>query len=140
MSRWIKNFIVIASLLLVSCTGPSLPKTNSNPDFIQTQTAVEVENTFGSVLEVFDADNLSLAEKKARKAAVKIRSLLHNGHGSGTYMVAYGRHVVATAAHVVRGERKLLIDGRDGETVLGQVVFVDRNFDIASLDRDWETI
>jgi len=133
VSRWIKNFLIITSLLLVSCTGPVLPNSNSNlnPDIIQTQRTVEVRNSIGRVLEVIDAVNLTLTEKRTRQAAVKVRSLLQGGHGSGTYMVAYGRRIVATAAHVVRNESTMLIEGRDGEVVIGKVVFVDHRVDIA---------
>ena len=133
MSRWIKNFLIITSLLLVSCTGPVLPNSNSNlnPDIIQTQRTVEVRNSIGRVLEVIDAVNLTLTEKRTRQAAVKVRSLLQGGHGSGTYMVAYGRRIVATAAHVVRNESTMLIEGRDGEVVIGKVIFVDHRVDIA---------
>ena len=46
-------------------------------------------------------------------------------------MIAHGRRVVATAAHVVRSESVMAIDGRDGETVVGQVVFKDNDVDIA---------
>ena len=133
MSRWIKNFIIITSLLLVSCTGPVLPNSNlnSNPDIVHTQRTVEVRDSLGAVLQVIDAINLTLTEKRTRQAAVKVRSLLYGGHGSGTYMVAYGRRVVATAAHVVRSESTMLIEGRDGEVVIGKVVFVDHNVDLA---------
>jgi S1-C subfamily serine protease len=135
VSRWIKNFIIIASLLLVSCTGPVLPESNSNlsQDFIQTQRTVEVRDSPGAVLGVIDAINLTLTVKRTRQAAVKVRSLLYSGHGSGTYMVAYGRRVVATAAHVVRNESIMLIEGRDGEVVIGKVVFVDHKVDLAFL-------
>jgi len=135
VSGWIKNFIIVASLLLVSCTGPVLPESNSNlsPDFIQTQRTVEVRDSLGAVLEVIDAINFTLTEKRTRQAAVKVRSLLYGGHGSGTYMVAYGRRVVATAAHVVRNESTMLIEGRDGEVVIGKVVFVDHKVDLAFL-------
>jgi len=135
VSGWIKNFIIIASLLLVSCTGPVLPESNSNlsPDFIQTQRTVEVRDSHGAVLEVIDAINIALTEKRTRQAAVKVRSLLYGGHGSGTYMMAYGRRVVATAAHVVRNESTMLIEGRDGEVVIGKVVFVDHKVDLAFL-------
>jgi hypothetical protein len=131
--RWIKGFIIIASLLSVSCTTPSLSApSNTDPlDIIHTQDSVEVQTAFGEVLEVFDAPNLSITEQRARSAAVKVRSLLQGGHGSGTYMVAHGRRVVVTAAHVVRNESVMAIDGRDGETVVGQVVFADHEVDIA---------
>ena len=82
-------------------------------------------------MQVIDAINLTLTEKRTRQAAVKVRSLLFGGHGSGTYMVAYGRRVVATAAHVVRSESTMLIEGRDGETVIGKVVFVSHDIDLA---------
>ena len=133
MIRWIKSFIIIASLLSVSCTTPSLSAdSNSAPlDIIHTQDTVEVRTAFGEVLEVFDAPNLSITEQRARSAAVKVRSLLQGGHGSGTYMIAHGRRVVVTAAHVVRNESVMAIDGRDGETVVGQVVFKDIDVDIA---------
>jgi S1-C subfamily serine protease len=131
--RWVKSFIVITSLLLVSCTTPVLPSQSNSQsvDIIHTQDTVEVRTAFGEVLEVFDAPNLSITEQRARSAAVKVRSLLQGGHGSGTYMVAHGRRVVVTAAHVVRNESVMAIDGRDGETVVGQVVFADHDIDIA---------
>ena len=136
MSRWIKNFIITASLLLVSCTSPVLPAhTDASLDaqVIHTNNTVEVKNYLGTALEVFDASNLTLVEQRARSAAVKVRSLTKGGHGSGTYMVAYGRRIVVTAAHVVRSESLRAIDGRDGETVVGQVVLVDHAVDLAYL-------
>ena len=133
MSRWIKNFIIIASLLLVSCTGPVLPKSNSNQQATQAQHKVEVQNSLGAVLEIVDAANLSLVEKRTRKASVKVKSILLGGHGSGTYMVAYGRRIVATAAHVVRNESTMLIEGRKDEAVIGKVVYVNHDVDLAFL-------
>ena len=133
MIRWIKSFIIIASLLSVSCTAPVLPSnSNSQPvEILKTQDTIEVRTAFGDVLEVLDAPNLSISEQRARSAAVKVRSLLQGGHGSGTYMIAHGRRVVVTAAHVVRSESVMAIAGRDGETVVGQVVFADHDIDIA---------
>lgn len=133
MSRWIKNFIITASLLLVSCTGPVLPNGNSNQQAAQAQHKIEVQNSLGAVLEIVDAANLSLVEKRTRQASVKVKSILLGGHGSGTYMVAYGRRIVATAAHVVRNESTMLIEGRKDEAVIGKVVFVDHDVDLAFL-------
>ena len=136
MRRWIKNFIILTSLLLVSCTTPVLSPSNSSTPFQIFETAgpsVEVRTAFGEVLDVIDAPHLSISEQRARTAAVKVRSLLLGGHGSGTYMVAYNRRIVVTAAHVVRSESVMAIDGRDGETVVGKVVFVDQSADIAVL-------
>ena len=133
MSRWFKNFIIITSLLLVSCTGPVLPNSNSNQQADQAQHKVEAQNSLGAVLEIIDAADLSLVEKRTRKASVKVKSILLGGHGSGTYMVAYGRRIVATAAHVVRNESTMLIEGRDGEVVIGKVIYVDHAVDLAFL-------
>ena len=135
MIRYITNFIILTSLLLVGCTAPS-PSSTSNyqsVEILHTQETVEVRTAFGEILEVFDAPNLSITEQRARSAAVKVRSLLQGGHGSGTYMIAHGRRVVVTAAHVVRNESVMAIDGRDGETVVGQVVFIDDRNDLAFL-------
>ena len=133
MSRWIKNFIITASLLLVSCTGPVLPNSNSNQQAAKAQHKIEVQNSLGAVLEIVDAANLSLVEKRTRQASVKVKSILQGGHGSGTYMVAYGRRIVATAAHVVRNESTMLIEGRKDEAVIGKVVYVNHDVDLAFL-------
>lgn len=133
MSRWIKNFIITASLLLLSCAGPDLPKDNPNQQAPQAQQKIEVQNSLGAVLEIVDAANLSLVEKRTRQASVKVKSILLGGHGSGTYMVAYGRRIVATAAHVVRNESTMLIEGRGDEAVIGKVVYVDHDVDLAFL-------
>jgi len=132
--RWIKNCIIITSLLLVSCNTPALSsQASSSHDIFQVGGTVEVQNAFGDILEVFDAPNLTITEQRSRAAAVKVRSLVQHGHGSGTYMIAHGRRVVVTAAHVVRSESVMAIDGRDGESVVGKVVFVDEPNDLAFL-------
>ena len=136
MSKWLQNLIIITSLLLVSCSTPSLSEQvlgkDLNLNIIETvANTVEVEKVFGEVLEILDAPNLTIPEQRSRSAAVKVRSLLQGGHGSGTYMIAHNRRVVVTAAHVVRNESVMAIDGRDGETVVGQVVFTDEKNDIA---------
>jgi S1-C subfamily serine protease len=136
--RWMKNCIIIASLLLVSCTQPTLfsypPSADLDLDSVtNTSAGVEVHTALGDIVEILDAPHLSITEQRARRAAVKVRSLLSPGHGSGTYMIAYDRRVVVTAAHVVRSESVMAIDGRDGETVIGKVAFVDRTNDIALL-------
>ena len=136
MTGWFKNIAIIASLLIVGCTHPVVhtsEKIDVNLDVVHTTTTVEVTSALGEVLEVLDAPNLTLIEQRSRRAAVKVRSLTQGGHGSGTYMVAYDRRIVATAAHVVRHETVMAIDGRNGETVVGQVIFVDHDVDIAFL-------
>ena len=136
MSKWLQNLIIITSLLLVGCNTPVLSGAPKNADinldiFEITSDIVEVQTISGGLQEVFDVSRLSITERRARQAAVKVRSLLKSGHGSGTYIIAHGRRVVVTAAHVVRNESVMAIDGRDGETVVGKVVFTDPENDIA---------
>lgn len=138
MRRWIKNCVIITSLLLVSCTSSPLSSPPLTPDtslglITNISARVEVQTVMGEVLEVLDAPHLSVTEQRARTSAVKVRSLVDPGHGSGTYMVAHGRRIVVTAAHVVRSATVMAIDGRDGETVVGSVIFVDSRNDLAYL-------
>ena len=135
MSKWWKKSLSLLVCLpfIGSCTTPFLPSESSPSaaEIVNISHPVDVQTAFGDVFQVFDAPNLSLVERRARAAAVKVRSLIQDGHGSGTYMIAHGRRVVVTAAHVVRSERTIAIDGRDGETVIGKVVFVDKENDLA---------
>ena len=50
MPRYIKNFIIIASLLLVSCANPILPEAITAPEV--TNQTVEVRTSLGEILEV----------------------------------------------------------------------------------------
>ena len=62
MSRWIKNFIITASLLLVSCTSPVLPAHSNSATSAEvihtTNNIVEVTDYLGEALQVLDASNL----------------------------------------------------------------------------------
>jgi hypothetical protein len=106
----------------------STPQTSPE---LATADSGQVTDYLGHFGEILDVSNLSPPEKRARTAAVKVKSLLEDGHGSGTYMIMYGRRVVITAAHVVRDDTTVLVEGRDGETVVGRVVFKDLDADLA---------
>ena len=71
MTRYIKNFILITSLLLVSCNGPVLPNTpktgSEQPETVQTQKTIQVKDRVGKVLEIIDVANLTTVEKRTRK-------------------------------------------------------------------------
>jgi len=136
-----KVYISVLSALVGLALGSCAPTTNTLEqiahDFPPVAPAaaatVEVTNYFGTASEILDVSNLSLMERRARAAAVKVESLLGSGHGSGTYMVAYGQRIVVTAAHVVEGSTTMRIVGRDGESVVGRVIFRDDAGDIAVL-------
>ena len=139
MSTWFKNTASVLLILLTLGCPPGIQHSDTDlaPDTVnvagvpvipqasQTEPVVEVTNHFGDALQILDAANLSRAEKRARTAAVKVRSLLIEGHGSGTYMIMHSRRVVVTAAHVVRDENTMLVEGRGDEAVIGRVVFRD---------------
>ena len=133
MSKWFKSALsAILILLILGCT-PSPTRESSPPteDLAQTAGVVEITTYFGDELGILDASNLTITEKRVRSSAVKVTSLLKDGHGSGTYLIMYGKRVVATAAHVVRDEATMIIVARDGEEVVGRVVFRDEKADLA---------
>ena len=134
---YISALSVLSILFLGSCapaTDVAAQITEDLPPAVaSTASTVEVTNYFGSALEILDVSNLSLMESRARTAAVKVESLLGSGHGSGTYMIAYGHRVVVTAAHVVEDATTMRIVGRAGESVVGREVFRDDPADIAFL-------
>tara|TARA_R110000824_G_scaffold31488_2_gene102404 strand:- start:2223 stop:3050 length:828 start_codon:yes stop_codon:yes gene_type:complete len=128
---------VLSILFLGSCAPAADVATQIVEDFpplvAPSASSVEVTSYFGSARQILDVSNLSLMEQRARSAAVKVESLLGSGHGSGTYMIAYGQRVVVTAAHVVEGSTTMRIVGRNNESVVGRVVFRDDSADIAFL-------
>jgi hypothetical protein len=145
VSTWFKNTASVLLILLTLGCPPVAQESiaDISPDTVnlagvpvsphtsQPEPTVEVTNYFGDAFQILDVANLSRSEKRARIAAVKVKSLVIEGHGSGTYMIMYGRRVVVTAAHVVRDETTMLVEGRRDEAVVGRVVFRDEEADIA---------
>jgi hypothetical protein len=66
---------------------------------------------------------------KVRSAAVKV--VTPGGHGSGTYMVYGGNHIVITAQHVVGSESFVHVNSESGESILAPVVYSDKSIDVA---------
>lgn len=132
---YITALSVLISLFLGSCSPSDNIVEQIAGDFPPAvaigATSVRAPGYLGAAHAILDASNLSRMERRARTAAVKVESLLDNGHGSGTYMIAYGHRVVVTAAHVVEGSTTMRIVGRDKESVIGRVVFRDDQSDIA---------
>jgi hypothetical protein len=71
-------------------------------------------------------------ESKTRSASVKILTPL-GGHGSGTYFIFEGYHVVLTAAHVVEYGDTYLVVNEKGGSRIGEVAHVDIYKDFAIL-------
>jgi len=73
--------------------------------------------------------SLSTHELESRKSAVRVET--EGGYGSGTYVLISRRRVVITAAHVIRGRSTVIIHGDSGESVRGDVIYVDSDNDFA---------
>ena len=135
MRRWFKNLIILFALLnLAGCPAPHQEKSSPPLSDQTTHTelsTVTVTDFFGAPIEILDASRLTQSERRSRSAAVKVRPVLGDGHGSGTYTYMFGRRVVVTAAHVVDSATTMRIEARDGEIVIGRVVMRDVDVDIA---------
>jgi S1-C subfamily serine protease len=111
-------FRVFVFLTLVSCDSGSV--------------CLKGENSTDKVkqhVSLFSAD----IRKRSRDAAVEIMSYNSAGRqisGSGAYIVYKQQHFILTAAHVVSASPVAMIKN-DGETILGNVAFVDEDTDVA---------
>jgi S1-C subfamily serine protease len=124
VARW-RRFIglVVALLALGACTNEPATSLAAAND-----TAAQVLHETTNVLQF---SQLTSTEIIARNAAVKVIDPFRAGHGTGTYVKMYDRYVVVTAAHVVEDHSTMFIEGREGETVIGVVVYRDHNADLA---------
>jgi len=132
--RGIKNlFYSLTLLLIIGCPSPSGAEHlhTAVQETFDLQKTVKAPTYVGDIIEILDAPALSISERRARQAAVKVIPVLLNGHGSGTYILMYGKRVVITAAHVVEDATVMLVEGRNGERVTGTVVFRDHDVDLA---------
>ena len=133
MPAWVRIIITAAAVLSFSCNTPSPSFWEETPAPERSSVAEHVTPIVDDAWEMLQAANLSLVERQARSAAVRVVRPLEDGHGSGTYMKMHGRFVVITAAHVVENATTMFIDGRDDERVVGVVVYKDPRADLAIL-------
>jgi len=84
----------------------------------------------GSSKADFQLVSLNVAEENTRDASVKVYRE-SGGHGSGTYFLYEGYHVVFTAAHVVLGDRTFTIADKHGNKRLGSLAYLEKNADFA---------
>ena len=68
-------------------------------------------------------------ESRVRSAAVKV--VTSTGHGSGTYMVYNGNHIVITAQHVTEQDSFVHINSESGESIFAPVVYTNEAIDVA---------
>tara|TARA_B000000557_G_scaffold264467_1_gene269939 strand:- start:2840 stop:3619 length:780 start_codon:yes stop_codon:yes gene_type:complete len=84
--------------------------------------------TSAHTLPVHNLEYVS-AREKARKAAVRV--LTPDGRGSGVYVKIGQYHVIVTAQHVVDNHEVVLVEGLNGEVVLGQPILRGTEVDVA---------
>lgn len=138
-----KNLISFASTLMgafvllmgLSCTSqaPTDTQANSGQYFDPSSVAEEAVTQADQMSEILERASLSPIERAVRSAAVKVVRPGGQGHGSGSYLKYKGRHIVVTAAHVVEGFRHMVVSGRNGENVIGRVIYEDERTDLAVL-------
>ena len=73
--------------------------------------------------------SLSTYELESRRSAIRVET--NHGYGSGAYVLIARRRVVITAAHVVRDDSTVIIHGDMGESVSGDVIYLDTDNDFA---------
>ena len=82
--------------------------------------------------ESFEKISLNKIEEKTREASVKIHTP-SGGHGTGTYFLYEGYHVVFTAAHVVSESGNYLVVDKYDNKRIGMIAYKDVNIDFAIL-------
>ena len=131
LKKLFNTVILILSIALLSC--------NSNagaPLSVGDQNTAEVKGVFSeSGIENITISPQTIIERRVRDAAVKITNPQHSGHGSGSYFSYRGFHLIITAYHVVddMNPNKIIILGRDGESVDAKLIYKNAEYDIAVL-------
>jgi len=77
--------------------------------------------------------SLSSVENRVRNSSVKVEKPDGRGYGSGTYGYYDHQLVVFTAQHVVGDNTMMIVHGRNGEAVVGLVIYSDVVNDFAVL-------
>jgi len=122
--------ILILSVALLSCNSSQANLT------VGDQNAAAVKEVFSeSGIENITISPQSIIERRVRNAAVKVTSRSRSGHGSGSYFSYRGFHLIITAYHVVDeiDPNKIVIVGRDNESVEAKLIYSNQQYDIAVL-------
>ena len=122
LKKALPAFLISTLFLAISCTS-FYTDTGAPADakFIPEEQLSKIE---------FQHISLNKAEERTREASVKVFRE-SGGHGSGTYFLFEGYHVIFTAAHVVAGDRTFTIVDRHGNKRLGTLAYLEKNADFA---------
>ena len=106
------------------------------PAYGQEAPAVKIlEGANPASIEIINSSNLIVNghQRISRESAVKVTDLMSGRHGSGTYAKIGKHYVVITARHVAGDSPIFVIQGENGETVLGQLIYMSTTADLAVL-------
>jgi len=120
---------MLVSLLSFSCdTG-----TVKNSHIMPPSTTNMEELILESGVENITISPQTRIERRVRNAAVKITGKDLSGHGSGSYFIYRGFHLVITAYHVVDeiDPQHIVVIGKDRERVEAHLLYADAHNDIA---------
>jgi len=122
LRRALPAFLISILFLAISCTT----------FYADTGVSADANSTPEEQLSKIEFQLISLngAEARTREASVRVFRE-SGGHGSGTYFLFEGYHVVFTAAHVVLGDRTFTIIDKHGNKRLGTLAYLERNADFA---------
>ncbi|HIL97570.1 MAG TPA: serine protease [Pseudomonadales bacterium] len=121
----IRNLVLAACLVALSTFIPS----TAASDVVQKD-----QYELSKVASFSSTEGLTDLEKNIRRAAVKVRTL-DGGHGSGSYVLINGFHIVITAHHVADGpigSVYTIVPGK-GKKVEGRLVWSDSDNDVATI-------
>lgn len=119
MRIFFNNFFLILLALLIPASISCTP--------LQSEVLAPETNSYEPEYSLI---SLSSIERKTREASVKV-SAENGGHGSGTYLLYEGYHVVFTAAHVAANGYLFTVEDMYGNKRVGTVAYLDKKADFA---------
>jgi len=125
-----KKFTFIIMAIMLSFSGTTY---NNSQPVKSNFTQVTAETTDASWISNIRKSSLSKVESNVRNSSVRVEKPDGMGYGSGTYGYYDKQLVVFTAQHVVDDNKIMFVHGRNGEVVIGVVIYTDELNDFAVL-------
>ena len=121
----IRNLVLAACLVVLSTFIPSTAESDGTQ---------KDQYELSKVASLTSTEGLTDIEKDIRRAAVKVQAI-GGGHGSGSYVLIEGFHIVITARHVADGPigSVYTIVPPKGKKVEGRLVWSDAFSDVATI-------
>ena len=130
------TFIIMAIMLSFSgaVNNDALPLESDALPLESSFAQVSTESVdAGWISNILQRSSLSKIESDVRNSSVRVEKPDGSGYGSGTYGYYDHQLVVFTANHVVDDNLVMTVHGRNGEAVVGVVIYTDALNDFAIL-------